>query len=386
MQGTLSEIDIRSILQLIELGQRTGELFIEPYDRDLMSTEMEILPRGWFVFFVNGQIVYATDRSSHNLLRLRDYVRVSRIQQALKDAVVSANTLNTPEYFYIWQLLEKNLITPGQGREIIGCMVRETLFDLFCLRHGAFSFELGSPLAPQLMTMEVAPLVRKIVSQVQQWKQFHPHIEAPDQCFLIVDQEQLQSNIPEKAYVNLYKWSENKTSLRQLSRYLCRDLVLVARTLYPYVQRGWLQFVYPSARSDKPATGTWDASQTRHQPFKVVCIDDDLTVGKTVESILEENGYKVTLYTDPLSALSGVFRDGPDLILCDLTMPKLDGYDLCAMLRRSSQFRQTPIIMLTSKEAFIDRVKARIIGASDYLTKPFGSNELLLLLEKFNTR
>ncbi|MBR8831187.1 MAG: Regulator of RpoS [Chroococcopsis gigantea SAG 12.99] len=382
MQGTLNEIDIRSILQLIELGQRTGELFIEPYDNNSSSKRMEIVPRGWFVFFVNGQIVYATDRSSHNLLRLKDYVRFHRIQQGPREEVSTANILNTPEYFYIWQLLEKNLITPAQAREIIGCMVRETLFDLFCLRQGAFTFELGSPLAPQLMTMAVAPLVRKIVGQVQQWKHFHPQIQHPDQFFVIVDPEELQGNIPDRAYRNLDKWAKNKTSLRQLSRYLGRDLVLVARTLYPYVQRGWVQFVHPGAQKEEADRHHWP--QPDNMPLKIACIDDDLSVGKTVEAILADNGYGVTLYTDPLEALRGVFIEPPDVILCDLTMPKLDGYDLCAMLRHSGQFRQTPIIMLTSKEAFIDRVKARIIGATDYLTKPFGGNELLLLLEKFN--
>ena len=64
-------------------------------------------------------------------------------------------------------------------------------------------------------------------------------------------------------------------------------------------------------------------------------------------------------------------------------MPELDGYEICAMLRSSIAFRQTPIIMLTGKDGFIDRVKARIVGATDYLTKPFGESELLMLVEKY---
>jgi twitching motility two-component system response regulator PilG len=78
-----------------------------------------------------------------------------------------------------------------------------------------------------------------------------------------------------------------------------------------------------------------------------------------------------------------VFNQQPDLILCDIAMPELDGYELCAMLRRSSPFHQTPIIMLTGKEGFIDRVWARLSGATDYLTKPFREQELLMLVEKY---
>jgi twitching motility two-component system response regulator PilG len=78
-----------------------------------------------------------------------------------------------------------------------------------------------------------------------------------------------------------------------------------------------------------------------------------------------------------------VFQLKPDLILCDIAMPELDGYELCAMLRQATAFRQIPIVMLTGKDGFIDRVKARMVGATDYMTKPFGEGELLTLVEKY---
>jgi twitching motility two-component system response regulator PilG len=111
-----------------------------------------------------------------------------------------------------------------------------------------------------------------------------------------------------------------------------------------------------------------------------------MTVGKKVEYILKERGYRVTAISDPLQALSLVFQLKPNLIFCDITMPQLEGDEICSMLRCSEAFRQTPIIMLTGKETFLDRVKARMVGATDYLTKPFGERELLLLLEKYLDR
>jgi twitching motility two-component system response regulator PilG len=102
-----------------------------------------------------------------------------------------------------------------------------------------------------------------------------------------------------------------------------------------------------------------------------------------VEYILSQHGYESTSIGNPLKALSLVFQLKPDLILCDIAMPELDGYEICAMLRKSTAFRQTPIVMLTGKDGFIDRVKARMVGATDYLTKPFGENELLMLVEKY---
>jgi twitching motility two-component system response regulator PilG len=106
-------------------------------------------------------------------------------------------------------------------------------------------------------------------------------------------------------------------------------------------------------------------------------------VRQSVEKILDGQGYEATSIGNPLKALGLLFQLQPNLILCDITMPELDGYELCVMLRHSTAFRQTPIVMLTGKDGFLDRVKARMVGATDYLTKPFGSSELLALVEKY---
>jgi twitching motility two-component system response regulator PilG len=399
MQGTLNEIDIRSILQLIELGQRTGELLVEAYPSiptlpmaefwqslGMMvspSAKIGSLGQSWFVFFVNGQIAYAADQHNHSLSRLRDYLRRYRAESELKNlpTLTTANS-NAHEYAGLWQLLEKNIITPAEGRSIVECMIHETLFDLLSLHQGAFIFEMGAALAPQLTTLEISPLVRASMKQVQQWKQFHPHIQHPNQYIVIIDHEELKNTLPPEAYQSLSRWAAGKSSLRQLSRYLNRELLMIANALYPYAERGWLQLVDPYPQLS-PKSSDLRESQESLKPAHIVCIDDDLTIGKNVEYILEEHGYQSTLIHDPLEALSRVFILKPNLILCDIVMPKLDGYELCAMLRQSSAFRQIPIIMLTGKETFIDRVRARMVGATDYLTKPFGASELLLLLEKY---
>jgi twitching motility two-component system response regulator PilG len=167
-----------------------------------------------------------------------------------------------------------------------------------------------------------------------------------------------------------------------MARYLNRDLLTVARAIYPYIQKGWIQLL-PS-KAQKPSAMPWEWElQTAKRTPRIVCVDDNVAVGKTVEQILQAKGYEITAIQDPLEALRLIFPLQPDLILCDLAMPKLDGYELCGMLRQSTAFRQTPIIVLTGKDAFIDRVKARMVGSTDYLTKPFGASELLLLVEKY---
>ncbi|MDY6784233.1 MAG: response regulator [Cyanobacteriota bacterium] len=395
MQGTLNEIDIRSILQLIELGQRTGELFVEAYSGggtfDL-SDERDTAPdvpadeRFWLLFFINGQIAYAADHSNRNLSRLREYLHRHKAESALSQmAQAPMSSMNPLEYAYLWLLMENRVLTPAQGRNIIESTIKETLFDLFNLRSGTFNFEMGPALAPQLTALELAPLAASIAQQVQQWKQFYPHIQSLNQCPILTDRPQLQHVLSSSAFASLESWSNGKTSLRQFSRYFNRDPLAIAKAIYPYVQQGWIQMLEgsPSGASVSPdGNSALSAPLKPNSPPKIVCIDDDISLGKTVEYILEPEGYRAIAIAEPLKALAQVFQIRPDLILCDIAMPDLDGYEICAMLRSSRTFHPTPIIMLTGKEGFIDRIKARKVGATDYLTKPFGESELLMLVEK----
>jgi twitching motility two-component system response regulator PilG len=389
MQGKLAEIDIRSILQLIELGQRTGELFVEAYPTlagGAGSTAAGVR-HFWLVFFLNGQIIYATDKSTH-LSRLSDYLRRYKAEKALNDLEVATIASTLPEYDALWALLEKQLLTPAQGRAMIEGMVQETLFDLLSLHQGTFVFELSSALAPQLTTLEISPLLAQTVKQVQEWKQLYPLIQSPDQCPTIAHPTALKEAIAQTTFNALDRYADAKTSIRQISRYLNRDILTVARAIYPYVQQSIIQMGDRAlvdailVGSKPPSIKELDLWQTA-RTARIVCIDDGRTIRETIAQILQSQGYETWTVENPLDALSQVFQIKPDLILCDISMPELDGYQLCAMLRESTAFRQIPIVMLTGRDGFIDRVRARIVGATDYLTKPFGATELLTLVEKY---
>ena len=416
MQGELREIDIRSILQLIEMGQRTGELLVEAYpltsrterigasfDRQNLdisgySNEPSASHRmSWFVFFTHGQIVYTADGSS-NIRRLRDYLRRYEITDDLfkalnEDIFTSPSSgamhYSTPEYSHLWSLLERNVLKPAQARSIVKGMIRETLFDLLGLHQGSFIFEMSPPLSPTLVNVEGSSLISHIMQRIQLWKQLHPHIQSPDQCPSIDNHQPLQQSLKPNSYNLLKQWAQGDISIRQISRYLNRDVVSVAKALYPYITQG---IVHLSDTTDSMHPAFWNESsqseQTKQQALRVhaprvVCIDDGIAFRHSVEAILKEQGYEVFTLGNPLEALGEVFQIKPDLILCDIAMPELDGYEVCAMLRKSTAFRQVPIVMLTGKDGFIDRIKARMVGANDYLTKPFSGLELLTLVERY---
>jgi two-component system, chemotaxis family, response regulator PixG len=119
--------------------------------------------------------------------------------------------------------------------------------------------------------------------------------------------------------------------------------------------------------------------------YAIACVDDSPTILEAIKSFLDDSSFSVTMINDPVKALMQIVRIKPDLVLLDVGMPNLDGYELCSLLRRHPSFKSTPIIMVTGLTGFIDRAKAKIVGASGYLTKPFTQSELLKTVFKHLT-
>ncbi|NET56694.1 MAG: response regulator [Symploca sp. SIO2E6] len=116
--------------------------------------------------------------------------------------------------------------------------------------------------------------------------------------------------------------------------------------------------------------------------YSIACIDDSPTVLNAINSFLDDKSFSVVMINDSVRALMQVVRIKPDLILLDVEMPNLDGYELCSLLRKHPLFKMTPIIMVTGNTGFIDRAKAKLVRASGYLTKPFNQSELLKMVFK----
>ena len=110
---------------------------------------------------------------------------------------------------------------------------------------------------------------------------------------------------------------------------------------------------------------------------KVLVIDDSNTIRRSAEIFLKQGGHEVVLAEDGFDALSKVNDYAPDVIFCDILMPRLDGYQTCAIIKRNPKFTNTPVIMLSSKDGLFDKARGRMVGSQDYLTKPFTKDQLL---------
>ena len=116
---------------------------------------------------------------------------------------------------------------------------------------------------------------------------------------------------------------------------------------------------------------------------KVMIIDDSNTIRRSAEIFLVQAGCQVILAEDGFDALAKIADHQPAVIFCDIMMPRLDGYQTCAIIKRNARFAQTPVIMLSSKDGVFDRARGRMVGCQDYLTKPFTKDQLLQAVLQF---
>ncbi len=125
------------------------------------------------------------------------------------------------------------------------------------------------------------------------------------------------------------------------------------------------------------------SAEISFEGIKVVVIDDSKTIRRTAETLLKKAGCEVITATDGFESLSKVMECQPHIIFVDIMMPRLDGYQTCALIKNNQAFKKTPIVMLSSKDGLFERARSRIVGAEHYMTKPFTREELLNTIKTF---
>ncbi|AFY41954.1 response regulator [Nostoc sp. PCC 7107] len=159
------------------------------------------------------------------------------------------------------------------------------------------------------------------------------------------------------------------------------DFSLVVRSLKtsPLSSQNLQELIILNTINSAPERVTTNTVTTK-KTYKIISVDDSPTILKEISRFLESENFSVVTIDDPLKAVMSIIRHKPDLILLDLNMAGIDGYELCKIIRNNSFFKHTPIIFVTGNKGLVDKVKARLVGASGYLTKPFTRAELLKLV------
>jgi two-component system, chemotaxis family, response regulator PixG len=348
------------------------------------------LGQEWVIYFFLGRILYASG-GSHSVRRWFRYLKLHCPQadiQQLKVSAVLSNTSNNSDNCWECHLLnagvEKQQITREQAGKAIAAIVTEVIFDITQVAHVTYQSKLDNTTLPQLVLLDPGQLISEVQQVWQLWQKAKIADRSPNKAAVINQAEQLQQQVSPTVYQNLTKLLDGQRTLRDLSVVMNRDAKDVVCSLLPYIQAGLVELIdIPDlAPPVAPAAPATPPSTSSGKGPLIACIDDSPLVCQSMEQILTANGYRFFAVQDSLRAIAGLLGRKPDLIFLDLVMPNTNGYEICSQLRKVSAFRITPIIILTGNDGIIDRVRAKIVGASDFLSKPVDAETVLSVTSK----
>jgi two-component system, chemotaxis family, response regulator PixG len=399
-----SKIDPAELLLTAARLKQTGCLELSQFTRgDAASKAIS-----WRVYLHKGQLQYV-DCSIATLAQLKCCL----IRQGWKSAAASLQDPklsvqeNSSEQAISWLLDEKH-INDTQFLELISAINQDSLEPCLWLNEGTSCWH-EAELIPlwirqrggDALSLNVVDLVNFLQQKLRKWQKCTSKLVSPHQRpyflnYRDIDKEPSIGILSEKVLRDLGQVMRTGLSFRQLAHFINRDELYVGQVLSPYIQQEIIHLRKPLAPLDlwPEIPRLLQQKETDRKEYivdrstkvsKIVCIDDSRIILQEMQRFLKEDRFKITMIDDPIQASSAIFRIEPDLILLDITMPKINGYTLCRLLRNSDACKDIPIIMVTGNTGLVDKAKAKLAGATDYLTKPFTRMGLTAIVEKYLT-
>ncbi|MGK7900476.1 MAG: response regulator [Hormoscilla sp.] len=364
------------VAELDSLNQQraTGDLVIS---NSALSAKLHL---------VGGRLLYATG-GSH---RVRRWERASK--QHAPNWIDKESELQ--QFIEPWecQLLSEGIamkqLNFTQAKKIIRAVALEVFFGLAGKSDLSYNWEPGQitsqglSLGLALSYQEVEQVLEAAARLQQQWVaaglgKLSPTV-APS----------LKQQVSPEAFSGMAKYLKGELTLWDIAMTLRKPIIVVTQALRPLAQKGLLQLQgipdLPVPVQVQPVETPSPAVTEPSVPQPLIaCIDDNQVVLETMKKILMPAGYRMLEITDPMRGMAQLAEEKPDLIFLDLVMPNSSGYNVCNFLRNTPVFEKTPIIILTSRDNPIDRTRAQLVGASDFLAKPPEPEKTLQLVTKY---
>ena len=391
------EIAVKDTPPLLPLNMFTALKpiqFLEKLKRLQFSGQLVLTaPKGeqWSFYLYLGSIMYATGgihpvrRWRRNLVAYCPQMppQIAEWQRELGGLNTAAfNTCWEYELLCLW--LREQRITREQADRMIRSVITEVLFDVAQAMQVTSQISEDSSLSTSLILIDVQEAIAEAHRLWQIWRNAMVADYSLNSAPIIKQPEKLRERTTVPVYQNLSKVLNGQYTLRDLALLMKRDVMEVTRSLQLYIQLGLVELIrVPDlpAPVNTPVAKKPTAIATPAGPL-VACVDDSPLVCQTMEALLVAAGYQFVGVNDALRAFSILLTRKPDLVFLDLVMPNTNGYEICSKLRKLPSFQKTPIVILTGNDGIVDRVRAKLVGASDFLSKPVDAETVLGVIRK----
>lgn len=377
----------------------------------LKLTEGEV---AWKIYLQQGELKYVNcsvqsiDRFQHHLYHFGWTQAATALKQFLPSIIRDKSPTQTLYELVINRLLAEKHLNLTQVAKLLEQIVKDEI--QLCLRldryHCNSSWQSEDsvpdwipPLIKSSLALDVTECLKEQQTKLQQWQKCSEIGSVHQRPYFPPSWEQKDmppGTLNSKTLQELSKVLRGRTSIRQLSLLLKKDELQVAQILSPYIEAKIIYLHHApeplSKLPDIPKTLTSEVDSSRKvlvntakkpaKTWKIICIDDSPTILSEIKRFLDKDKFEVTAIDNPVQAVSKIFQIEPDLILLDITMPRINGYKLCGLLRSSGKCDDMPIIMVTGNTGIIDKARAKLSGATDYFTKPFTKEGLRQIVEK----
>ncbi|WP_017718622.1 response regulator [Kamptonema formosum] len=342
--------------------------------------------RQWQFFFRLGQLVYATG-GSHRVRRWKRGVSLFCPGFAADPNQLSSAHLW--EYQLLHQGVTQEQLSLSQARGVIQSTVREVLFTMFGQTYLASRW-FPSPRQPDshktltlpLSSVEVKEVLQKTGETWQQWHAMGLSYISPDGAPVLKERSTAEPPVSSDTFFGMKTLFNGQNTLWDIALERKQSVTGVSRILHHFLQQGLIEVrEVPDLLSPMDQFRLVSHAVNLSAPT-IACIDDSAVVCHTLESILVPAGYQVLKIQQPLLEMPVLVKHKPALIFLDLVMPDADGHALCAFLRQTSVFRNTPVIILTGHDGVVERLRSKFTGASDFLSKPPDAKKVLEIVRK----
>jgi two-component system, chemotaxis family, response regulator PixG len=381
---------VAEYITLDRLATELGEIKHQHFSGHILLKSS--LGQEWCLYVYLGRILYATG-GSHPIRR---WVRNSTIAgvdvssaddlQVRIDALTNISAL-TPaelnscwEYYLLVNWAKQGRITRNGLIKQIQTTIVEVLFDIVQAETVSYQQVAQDQLSPQLTLIDVDRAFGLAVQQQQQWQQAGLQDILPDRAIEIVANTEFQQIVSPSAYQALRFVLNGQHSIREVAVKARKSPVAIAQSFRSHLESGMLGLV---DLPDFASPGELGKHPPGYKAPTIMCIDDSPFVCDRLEQIFQQEGYQFISVLDSLKAIPIAIAKKPDLIFLDLVMPNANGYEICSRLRKIRAFQNTPIVILTGNDGVIDRVRAKVVGATDFVTKPVQSELVLEIAQKY---
>ncbi len=338
----------------------SGQLII----RDSLDSSI-----AWEAYFGNGKLHFAT-----STLGQRERLTYL-IKHHHPDFNLSEFAIGQSDYQFICHQWQSGKLSLQQVRQLAFTSTQEAFVHIMAIGDAEMEFNIDAHLDILILSASVQQVIIPIKKLIWQWQKLRPYITSPLVRVYLSNGDSL--------YQLLWQQLQSTKAIEAYQAALTQNLCLyhTANQLDIEVQ-DLGEMLLPLIYNRSAQISSYGLKQDDERPL-IACIDDSQTLQNSIRMTLESQGYEVISFLTPALAMTKLIRTHPLLILMDINMPDINGYELCQLLRRSPNFKNTPIIMISSRDGIFDRLKAKMVGASDYINKPFTQGELINLVNNY---